>query len=330
MRRNRLGLLVILAAIALLAAACSGGGSEANGWIAFRSPEALIVVRPDGSDAHRLSLDNPSDARHPDWSRDGARIAFQADDPFDHRTDLWIAKSDGTKPEKIIDCSAPCGGAADPAWSPDSKRIAYDSFNARNGNAADNELRIIDLATRKVTTVVRSSSGSVGISTPRWAPDGHRLVVSVTRWVTAKLGDDRVLGNALAVIDLDAARPSLRIITPFATFSDYPDWHPSKDVIVFVRGARDPYRFLGRPSNLFTIHPDGSDLTRLTSRGKAHPWIASPAWSPDGSKLLVTLIHDLGDHTLATLEPDGSDLADIVDSDTGKPVLGAHSRQAPA
>ena len=329
MRRNRAGILVVAGALVLLGTACAGGGErDADGWIAYRSPSRSRSCDPTAATTTRRSPIGPPDARHPDWSRDGTRIVFQAEDPADHITDLWIAPSDGTNPKLLIDCKGACGGTGDPAWSPDSKRVAFSAFTAGKENVIENQLRIVDVSTRKVTTVVRSP-GAQGISAPRWSPDGHRLVVSVTRWVTPRLDDDRIRGNAIAIVDLDAAHPSLRMITRFDSYSDHPDWHPSKDLIVFVAGAVDPYRFMGRPANLFTIRPDGTELTRLTSRGTAHPWIASPAWSPDGSELLVTLVHGLGSHTLATVEPDGTDLADIIDSATGKPVRGAHSRQAP-
>jgi Tol biopolymer transport system component len=331
MRRDwrKRGLLAATAAVvatASLAAACSGGG-DTNGWIAFRSPVELALIRPDGSDRRSALVGGPQDARHPDWSKDGARIALQADDPSG-RTDIWIARSDGTQPRIVFDCVDSCGGSGDPAWSPDSKRLAYYAFTAAGGRAVDNEIRIMDVASRKVTAVV-GTTGTRTLGAPRWAPDGHRLVVAVILWASLRLDDERIRGIGIGIIDLEKPHPSVRMITNFDSFSDYPDWHPSRDLIVFQAGATNAFKFEGRPANLFTIRPDGTHLTRLTSRGAAHPWIALPAWSPAGSKILVTLVHGLGNHTLATVDPDGTDLTDIIDSTTGRPVLGAHSRQAP-
>ena len=78
------------------------------------------------------------------------------------------------------------------------------------------------------------------------------------------------------------------------------------------------------PEGLAVVNGDGTG----NSRGSEKPWIALPAWTPDGERILVTLIHGLGHHTLATIEPDGGGLEEIVDPLTEEPVLGAHSRQS--
>jgi len=75
--------------------------------------------------------------------------------------------------------------------------------------------------------------------------------------------------------------------------------------------------------------PDGTELTRLTERTTSDPWLALPAWVPDGSGLLVTVIRGDGDFALARLGADGQRLEDIVDPDTGDRIVGAHARQAP-
>jgi hypothetical protein len=48
------------------------------------------------------------------------------------------------------------------------------------------------------------------------------------------------------------------------------------------------------------------------------------AYRPDGSGILVTLLHPEGNLTLGTLGVDGTGLTELGD---GSPIPGAHSRQ---
>ena len=71
--------------------------------------------------------------------------------------------------------------------------------------------------------------------------------------------------TAIGVVDLDAKTPSWKRLTDWTLWATYPDWHPSKGLIVF---STRPWGDLpDGPSNLYTIAPDGSALTRITTYG---------------------------------------------------------------
>jgi Tol biopolymer transport system component len=59
----------------------------------------------------------------------------------------------------------------DPSWSPDGKSLAF-SNSREEGENPKSELRILDMASRKVTTVPDSR----GLFAPRWSPDGRSIV----------------------------------------------------------------------------------------------------------------------------------------------------------
>ena len=70
----------------------------------------------------------------PAWSPDGSLIAFQSGasgEIFSSRSmppsTIWIVRSHGGTPKQISQAGKPAGGHSSPSWSPDGKRIAFES-----------------------------------------------------------------------------------------------------------------------------------------------------------------------------------------------------------
>jgi len=111
-----------------------------------------------------------------------------------------------------------------------------------------------------------------GLGAISFSPDGSKLVITACKegWVEGKRMD-------LYVIDVETGE-TRRITTTgeYGVDHDYVSWS-SKDVIAFASRVNDISLW-----DLYTIHPDGSNLTQLTST----PWNEiHPSWSPDGRKL---------------------------------------------
>ena len=99
---------------------------------------------------------------------------------------------------------------------------------------------------------------------PSYSPDGRRIVYRT-------VGPQ---GQGLRVMNLDDG--SIRSLTN--DYDNFPLWSPRGDLIVFTRRIDGDFE-------LFTIHPDGSNLKRLTySPGNE----GHCAWSPDGEWILFT------------------------------------------
>ena len=60
---------------------------------------------------------------------------------------------------------------------------------------------------------------------------------------------------------------------------------------------------------MYIINADGRGRTALTSNSAAD---LSPAWSPDGTKILFSSDRDGGDYDLYIMDTDGSDVAQIT------------------
>ena len=106
----------------------------------------------------------------------------------------------------------------------------------------------------------------------------------------------------------------------------YPGWHPTDDLIVF---STRPWSELGTgPSNLYTLRPDGSNLTQITTFAKGETRAAQPSWTPDGQQLIFTAVEgdDFGDPTMAVVGLDGSGLTPATSSGA---MFGTHARLRP-
>jgi Tol biopolymer transport system component len=74
--------------------------------------------------------------------------------------------------------------ARDPTWSPDEQKIVFATGREGLGNPKS-IVRVLDLASNKVTPL----PGSLGMTAPRWSPDGRRIVAQSYDLLSMKLFD---------------------------------------------------------------------------------------------------------------------------------------------
>jgi hypothetical protein len=258
-------------------------------------------VRPDGSDLHRWSADIPGTQEHPDWSPDGRQLVIDALDGAGVR-DLWIANADGSDARVAVDCVDPCKWADEPAWSPDGASIAFQHVVLGDLGTMTSTLEILDIATGTSRVVLTMPTRQVLLA-PRWAPDGRRLVVEV-----ARVPEDSYLvdadGGAIGIVDLDSAQPAVELLTDMASLGQTPDWSPDGGWIVWassVDGDRGH-------TELMRSRPDGTDVRAITAVVPDGAAATNPTYSPDGSRILFTLVPASGDSKLMSIAPDGTDM----------------------
>jgi Tol biopolymer transport system component len=117
------------------------------------------------------------------------------------------------------------------------------------------------------------------------------------------------------------------VITPWSLWAAYPDWHPTRDLVLFY--SRPWTEFSTGPSNLYTARPDGSRLTQITHFTKGLTRTAQPTFTPDGSHIIFTAVEGtgFGGPTMAVVALDGSGLTSAT---ALGPMFGTHPRLRPA
>jgi Tol biopolymer transport system component len=125
---------------------------------------------------------------------------------------------------------------------------------------------------RQVTTFTAGKPFTADLFDPAWSPDGNQLVFEVRN---SKKGDPP---NRRALFVVNADGSALRKLTDWSlNAGDSPDWSPDGTVILF-RSVSTANRHHG---NLYTIHPDGTGLKRLTNYPAAKT-VLTGSFSPDG------------------------------------------------
>src|SRR4029077_8053122 len=114
----------LLAAVGFLVAGVPTQAGAAfpgsNGRIAYELQAILHWVSPDGTAAGGLGGDGANDYG-PAWSADGKSYVYETS--IDGQTDIYSETTSGTKKRLTVNASGI--NNAEPTWSPDCKRVAY-------------------------------------------------------------------------------------------------------------------------------------------------------------------------------------------------------------
>ena len=243
------------------------------------------------------------------------------------RTELiFTMKANGTDKQQLTTkAQTPAAPfpALDPAWSPNSKQIAFRGYYGGHEGTYGLYLMNAD-----GTGVVRVPRG-YGYTGPAWSPDGTRIAVDGISLINTD-GSHRVQltkngyeptwspDGAQIAYSAPAAHRTSQIFTMRANGSDArqltslptsafePAWSPDGREIAFSVEVGN------HGSALDVMDSDGSHIRQLSACAAPPCYVGSPSWSPDGSLILYSCNNDL-----CTVRPDGTGLTQITHDHAG-------------
>ena len=188
---------------------------------------------------------------------------------------LVIADADGENEQTIMESPDPI---MSPAWSPDSRRLAYVSFE-------DNVSSIFVQTLRSGNRVKVSSRPGIN-GAPAFSPDGRKLVMT--------------LGGADGNLDihvLDLQSRELTRLTTNRAIDTEGSWSPDGRYIYFTSDRS------GGPQ-VYRVTATGGTPERVTFEGSYN---ARPRLSPDGETLAMVHL-DRGNYRIAVMDLDSQDV----------------------
>ncbi len=262
----------------------AGITESTEGWIAFGSNRDgdldIWAVRPDGTGLRQIT-NLPGAEFTPQWSPDSTKIAYAT------ATDaqIWVYDWFAGTNTKIFD-GDDYGGmyyAAEPAWSPDGKRILFHGQTTYNNP----HIAMINADGSGRRIIVPIEGGYV--SGTSWCPTGTAFVYSIRNsgasfshdlWIYDFTSTGDITNGVNHRLTAGAGSES--------TTKNYPDWTPSGKIL-FTWGHNLAIIDPGRSPNWVgpISSPSDPHVTFLTNDA-GYPSIvySYPSWSPDLSQVV--------------------------------------------
>jgi Tol biopolymer transport system component/DNA-binding winged helix-turn-helix (wHTH) protein len=239
--------------------------------------DGVWVVPSSGGTPKRLT----EFGSNPAWSPDGSLIVFQSDSLTDlgsgarnamPPSTLWLVATDGLgEPRRLTAVGSPPGGHGSPEWSPDGKRIMFDTNDWASSSIWSVASDGSDL--RPVLPAHSSSNGErwITASDAVYTRDGHSIFYIADMGLSIKTV--RINSNGVAdaeptkIFDSSAARVRLLAVNPDAKRIAYSAINTTSNLFLTDIGSN------GAPS-------EPKQLTRI-----ADSRAVSPTFSPDGKMI---------------------------------------------
>jgi dipeptidyl aminopeptidase/acylaminoacyl peptidase len=251
-------------------------------------------------------------------SPDGANLALVQSTAAITSKQTYVRETSGNAPAKLV--KLPISGERtdfDPAWSPDSKTLAFFS------SAGERDQRQLWTVNGDGSDAKKITKLNGYAARPRWSHDGKQIAFLYIEGAggggplmaapaTTGVIDTAIHNQRIAVLEIDSGE--LRQVSPpDLHIYDY-DWSPNDNTFV-ATAAPGPGDNNWWIAQIYTI---GIAKGNATSVYKPALEVAVPRWSPDGKSIafIEGLMSDEGFHggDLFTMTADGRDVLNRTQS----------------
>lgn len=200
-----------------------------------------------------------------------SQIAYITIEKFNDSTkhSLIVADADGYNDRPLVESVYPL---MSPAWSPDSKKIAYVSFY---GNKA--AIKVVDVESGSTQLITQSPGIN---SAPAWSHDGKSLAVVLSK------------DGAPKIYVLDIATKKLKRVTHGGYIDTEPKWAPGDKSLIFTSNR-------GGSPQIYKVDLNTEQVERLTYEGKYN---TTPSITSDGKNIVVLHKRDNGNYNIAVYQ----------------------------
>jgi Tol biopolymer transport system component len=227
------------------------------------------------------------------WEIDSSKIVFES--TRDSNFEIYTMDPDGTNVTRLTTNAVDNVDDERPAWSPNHKRIVFDSNRDRKGQHSD--IYVMNADGSEVTPLTRGPEGAFN-GNASWSPDGTKIVFESTRTGTSEIYTMDADGTNERQLTRDGEK------VPGTAAAD-PVWSVD-DEIAFASRISGNWQ-------IYVMNADGRGRVRLTDNQATE---LGPAWSPDGEKLLFHSDRN-GHSQIWIMNADGSDQRPVTDSPLG-------------
>lgn len=221
--------------------------------IAFVRNHQIYTMNADGSDKKQRTFDGIN--RWPAFSADGKKIVFVRNDPSS--TDVYVMNANGTDTTRLTVGAL----ASQPSFSPDGTKIVF----TRSVEAVP-QIYVMNIDGSHMIALTHTAILAGANTEPSFSPDGKEILFQSLR-----AGRDTIstmdAQDGSRVTDLSSADAE----------DEDPAFSPDGTEIVFSSG---------RPSQLFSMHRDGTHRVQLTSTPTGSNLL--PSWGLGSLQLPLT------------------------------------------